>query len=76
MIVNKMTLIRMKKIAYELKQKGATDEATSITIETRGKGEEAALNSLIGNNFVERTEDGKLYLKQREKEEKQEDIER
>ena len=51
MIVNKMTLIRMKKIAYELKQKGATDEATSITIETRGKGEEAALNSLIGNNF-------------------------
>lgn len=76
MIVNKMTLIRMKKIAYELKQKGATDEATSITIETRGKGEEAALNSLIGNNFVGRTEDGKLYLKQREKEEKQEDIER
>ncbi len=76
MIVNKMTLIRMKKIAYELKQKGATDETTSITIETRGKGEEAALNSLIGNNFVGRTEDGKLYLKQREKEEKQEDMER
>ena len=53
MIVNKMTLIRMKKIAYELKQKGATDETTSITIETRGKGEESALNSLIGNNFEE-----------------------
>lgn len=76
MIVNKMTLIRMKKIAYELKQKGATDETTSITIKTRGKGEETALNSLIGNNFVGRTEDGKIYLKQREKEEKQEDIER
>ena len=76
MLVNRITLIRMKKIAYELKQKGATDETTSIEIETSGKGEADALNSLIGNNFVGRTEDGKFYLKQREKEEKQEDIER
>lgn len=76
MIVNKMTLIRMKKIAYELKQKGATNESTSISIETRGKGENDALNSLIENNLVGRTEDGKFYLRQREKDEKKEDSER
>ena len=76
MIVNKMTLIRMKKIAHELKQKGATNESTSISIETRGKGENDALNSLIENNLVGRTEDGKFYLRQREKDEKKEDSER
>lgn len=63
MIVNKMTLIRIKKIAYELKQKGATDKAIGIAIETSGKGEADALNSLIKNNFIGRTEDGKFYLK-------------
>ena len=76
MLVNRITLIRIKKIAYELKQKGATDETTSIEIETSGKGEADALNSLIENNFIGKTEDGKFYLRQREKEEKQEDTER
>ena len=38
MIVNKITLIRMKKLAYKLKLKGATDETTSIFIKTSGKG--------------------------------------
>lgn len=74
MLVNRITLIRMKKIAYELKQKGATDETTSIEIS--GKGEKDALNSLIENNFIGKTEDGKFYLRQREKDEKQEDSER
>lgn len=76
MLVNRITLIRMKKIAYELKQKGATDETTSIEIETSEKGEKDALNSLIENNFIGKTEDGKFYLRQREKDEKQEDTER
>ena len=40
MLVNRITLIRMKKIAYELKQKGATDETTSIEIETSGKAKQ------------------------------------
>lgn len=35
MIVNKITLIRMKKLAYQLKQKGATDETTSIFIKNK-----------------------------------------
>ena len=37
MFVNKITLIRMKKIAYELKQKGAIDQTTGIEIKTNGK---------------------------------------
>lgn len=76
MIVNKITLIRMKKLAYQLKQKGATDETTSIFIKTSGKGEADALNSLIENNYIGKTEDGKFYLKQKEKAEKQEENER
>ena len=76
MIVNKITLIRMKKLAYQLKQKGATDETTSIFIKTSGKGEADALNSLIENNYFRKTEDGKFYLKQKEKAEKQEENER
>ena len=76
MLVNKITLIRMKKIAYELKQKGATDETTGIEIETSGKGESDALNSLIENNFIGKTEDGKFYLRQREKDERQDENER
>lgn len=76
MIVNRITLIRMKKIAYILKQKGATDQKNGIKIETSGKGKSDALNSLIENGLIGRTEDGKFYLKQREKEEKQEDNER
>ena len=32
--------------------------------------------SLIENNFIGKTEDGKFYLRQREKDEKQEDTER
>lgn len=76
MIVNRITLIRMKKIAYKLKQNGATDQSTGIQIETNGKGEADALNSLIENGLIGKTEDGKFYLKQREKDEKQEDIAR
>lgn len=76
MFVNKITLIRMKKIAYELKQKGAIDKTTGIEFKTNGKGEAEALNSLIENNFIGRTEDGKFYLKQREKDKEQEEIER
>ena len=76
MFVNKITLIRMKKIAYELKQKGATDQTTGIEIKTNGKGEAEALNSLIEKNFIGRTEDGKFYLKQREKGKEQEESER
>lgn len=76
MIVNKITLIRMKKIAYKLKQNGAIDETTSIFIKTSGKGEADALNSLIENNYIGKTEDGKFYLKQKEKGEKQEENER
>lgn len=76
MIVNKITLIRMKKLAYKLKLKGATDETTSIFIKTSGKGEADALNSLIENNYFGKTEDGKFYLKQKEKGEKQEENER
>lgn len=76
MIVNKITLIRMKKLAYKLKQNGAIDETTSIFIKTSGKGEADALNSLIENNYFRKTEDGKFYLKQKEKGEKQEENER
>lgn len=76
MIVNKITLIRMKKLAYKLKQNGAIDETTSIFIKTSGKGEADALNSLIENNYIGKTEDGKFYLKQKEKEEKHEENER
>ena len=76
MIVNKFTLIRMKKLAYKLKQNGAIDETTSIFIKTSGKGEADALNSLIENNYIGKTEDGKFYLKQKEKGEKQEENER
>lgn len=76
MIVNKITLIRMKKLAYKLKQNGAIDETTSIFIKTSGKGEADALNSLIENNYIGKTEDGKFYLKQKEKAEKQEENER
>lgn len=66
MLVNKITLIRMKKLAYKLKQKGATDETTSIFIKTSGKGEVEVLNSLIENNYIGKIEDGKFYLKQKE----------
>lgn len=76
MIVNKITLIRMKKLAYKLKQNGSIDETTSIFIKTSGKGEADALNSLIENNYIGKTEDGKFYLKQKEKGEKQEENER
>ena len=76
MIVNKITLIRMKKLAYKLKQNGAIDETTSIFIKTSGKGEADALNSLIENYYFRKTEDGKFYLKQKEKGEKQEENER
>ena len=76
MLVNRITLIRMKKIAYELKQKGAIDQATGIEFKANGKGEAEALNSLIENNFIGRTEEGKFYLKQREKDKEQEESER
>ena len=66
----------MKKLAYKLKQNGAIDETTSIFIKTSGKGEADALNSLIENNYIGKTEDGKFYLKQKEKGEKQEENER
>ena len=76
MIVNKITLIRMKKLAYKLKLKGATDETTSIFIKTSGKGEADALNSLIKNNYLGKTGRWKVLFKTKEKAEKQEENER
>ena len=43
-MVNKITLLRMKKICWKLKKEKAFDEATSISLNTKGAGEKYALN--------------------------------
>ena len=63
-MVNKITLLRMKKICWKLKKEKAFDEATSISINTKGAGERYALNMLVEKNIVIKTETGKVYLKQ------------
>ena len=62
-MVNKITLLRMKKICWKLKKEKAFDEATSISINTKGAGERYALNMLVEKNIVIKTETGKVYLK-------------
>ena len=49
-MVNKITLLRMKKICWKLN--------------TKGTGERYALNMLVEKNIVIKTETGKVYLKQ------------
>ena len=63
-MVNKITLLRMKKICWKLKKEKAFDEATSISLNTKGAGERYALNMLVEKNIVIKTETGKVYLKQ------------
>ena len=60
-MVNKITLLRMKKICWKLKKEKAFDEATSISINTKGAGERYALNMLVEKNIVIKTETGKVY---------------
>lgn len=62
-MVNKITLLRMKKICWKLKKEKAFDEATSIPLNTKGTGERYALNMLVEKNIVIKTETGKVYLK-------------
>ena len=62
-MVNKITLLRMKKICWKLKKEKAFDEATSISLNTKGAGEKYALNMLVEKNIVIKTETGKVYLK-------------
>ena len=66
-MVNKITLLRMKKICWKLKKEKAFDEATSISLNTKGTGERYALNMLVEKNIVIKTETGKVYLKQQQK---------
>ncbi len=54
----------MKKICWKLKKEKAFDEATSISLNTKGTGERYALNMLVEKNIVIKTETGKVYLKQ------------
>ena len=60
---SKITLLRMKKICWKLKKEKAFDEATSISLNTKGAGEKYALNMLVEKNIVIKTETGKVYLK-------------
>ena len=63
-MVNKITLLSMKKICWKLKKEKAFDEATSISFNTKSAGEKYALNMLVEKNIVIKTETGKVYLKQ------------
>ena len=54
-MINKITLLRMKKICWKLKKEKAFDEATSISLNTKGAGERYALNMLVEKNIVMKT---------------------
>ena len=62
-MINKITLLRMKKICWKLKKEKAFDEATSISLNTKGAGERYALNMLVEKNIIQRNKKIKYWMK-------------
>ena len=64
---NLPTLIKMKKICWKLKLQNAFDRESGVSLDSIGEKESYILNKLIKGNYVGKTENGKIYLKQNNK---------
>lgn len=66
-MVNKMTLLRMKRICWKLKLKKAYDEASSVSLDSIREKESYVVDKLHETNYIGESDGAKVYLKRRVK---------